>query len=337
MPVRARRRQTPRGGALAVFLFGAIGLLALGPIFWKYSLAILNPFPSSASLEPVAAEQLLRSHTIISLGGPHRGGTTLLWRLIGLHASVSSFGTRLPTDFSEGSFLQTVLPTFGVGDDDATCMRSGRVKRMAGVGRYALSPAAHLTEDSPLNTAANRRKLLAQWSVHWDLTKRHLLEKTPTNMLTSRLLQSLLGPKITFLFITRHPLAVALAERRQASCGSALIVCTTCRLASPAIDSHAILRARAHARTNTGADTRTQTHMSVLVSSPHRHKITHIHADAPRPRLVQAPARVCANAHAQGLPHAAIVQTCVQTHCVHDTPSLLRQAGPELAYTLQSS
>lgn len=38
------------------------------------------------------------------------------------------------------------------------------------------------------------------------------------SVLTSRLLQALLAPKATFLFITRHPLAVALAHKRWASC-----------------------------------------------------------------------------------------------------------------------
>ena len=37
-------------------------------------------------------------------------------------------------------------------------------------------------------------------------------------VLTSRLLQALLAPKASFLFITRHPLAVALAHKRWVSC-----------------------------------------------------------------------------------------------------------------------
>lgn len=77
-----------------------------------------------------------------------------------------------------------------------------------------MSPDAHLTETHALNSRASALTLLSEWSAHWNQSRPLLLEKTPTNMLTSRLLQALLGPGARFIFITRHPLAVSLAHRR---------------------------------------------------------------------------------------------------------------------------
>jgi hypothetical protein len=44
-----------------------------------------------AALSDVDAAASLHAHTLLMLGGPHRGGTTLLWRLMGQHPNVSSF------------------------------------------------------------------------------------------------------------------------------------------------------------------------------------------------------------------------------------------------------
>jgi hypothetical protein len=115
--------------------------------------------------------------------------------------------------------LQTVLPTFGVG---AEAMR-GPKAAADGLGRYAFAPSAHMTEAHALNSAASSRQLLSEWGAYWNLSKPVLLEKTPTDMLTSRLLQALLTPQGAprgtfntrhFLFVTRHPIAVALAHKR---------------------------------------------------------------------------------------------------------------------------
>ena len=55
--------------------------------------------------------------------------------------------------------------------------------------RYAFSPAAHMTESHKLNTAAASRQLVSEWAYYWNLSRPVLLEKTPTDMVTSRLLQ----------------------------------------------------------------------------------------------------------------------------------------------------
>ena len=157
-------------------------------------------------------------HHFVLVGGPHRGGTTLLWRLLAHHQEVSAFAEGVDSDFSEGSFLQTVLPTFGVGME-----RPGPGMQKVGLGRYALSAQSHMTEAHPLNTDASSCRLISEWGFYWNLTKPVLLEKTPTNMVTSRLLQALLAPTASFLFITRHPLAVSLAHQRWPCCKSMTI------------------------------------------------------------------------------------------------------------------
>ena len=164
---------------------------------------------------------ILDSHRFVLIGGPHGGGSSLLWKLLEAQPGVSAFPmpSTLTTGLSEGAFLQSVIPTFGInpdGRDDRRWLQ--QASDTSGLGRYAFSPASHLTEASPLNTNASSRALLSQWSRHWNMSLPVLLEKTPAHMVTSRLLNALLAPRATFLFITRHPLAVAITHRRWACC-----------------------------------------------------------------------------------------------------------------------
>lgn len=133
----------------------------------------------------------------VFIGGLHRSGTSLLTRLIGAHPSVSAFkDTGVPED--EGQHLQSVYPA---------------ALAYGGPGRFALSPQAHLTEASSLNTSEAGRKLFEQWSGYWDLSKPVLLEKSPPNLIRMRFLQALF-PNSHFLMIVRHPLAVAYATQK---------------------------------------------------------------------------------------------------------------------------
>lgn len=136
---------------------------------------------------------------------------------------MGGFSEWTDSDFGEGAFIQSVLPTFGVGGETSRCRRiGGSSVRPSGVGQYALDHASHLTEGSRLATKHSRDTLLAEWGFYWRQTgaleRPVLIEKTPTNLMTARLLQSLFAPRVAFLFVTRHPLAVALAERRLTTC-----------------------------------------------------------------------------------------------------------------------
>ncbi|GAA4715790.1 sulfotransferase family protein [Phytohabitans rumicis] len=136
-------------------------------------------------------------HRTVFLGGLHRSGTTLLASLIATHPQVSGFRqTGAPED--EGQHLQTVCPID---------------EHHGGPGRFAYVPEAHMTERSPLATAANGRLLRQQWSRYWDLSRPVLVEKSPPNLLRFRFLQHLFAGS-RFIFVMRHPIPVALSTRK---------------------------------------------------------------------------------------------------------------------------
>jgi hypothetical protein len=126
--------------------------------------------------------------------GLHRSGTSLITRSLARHPDISGFANTGAIE-DEGQFLQSVMKL---------------EKEYGGVGRFGFDPRTHLTEASPLNTRDNAKKLLAEWSRHWDMSKPVLIEKTPSNLLRMRLLAALL-PGSSFIIVTRHPVAGALA------------------------------------------------------------------------------------------------------------------------------
>jgi hypothetical protein len=138
-------------------------------------------------------------HRLVFVGGLHRSGTTPLARCLAAHEQVSGFaGTGVEED--EGQHLQTVYPP---------------ARAHGGPGRFALRPAAHLTEQSPLLTPDAASRLLARWRPHWDLTRPVLIEKSPPNLLMTRFLQAAF-PDARFLMVVRHPAVVSLSTRKWA-------------------------------------------------------------------------------------------------------------------------
>ena len=121
----------------------------------------------------------------------------MLHRLLRAHPDTSGFANTGVWE-DEGQHLQNVFPN---------------ARHFAGPGRFAFDPEARLTETSPLVSPANCCRLLRQWGAYYDLTKTVLLEKSPPNLIRARFFQALL-PDTRFVFIVRHPIAVAYATQK---------------------------------------------------------------------------------------------------------------------------
>lgn len=146
--------------------------------------------PSSLPLES-------ENYRFIFVAGLHRSGTSIVHRLIREHPEVTGFrDTGSPED--EGQHLQTVYPV---------------AKLFGGAGRFAFDPEAALTEESELITDEARRRLLCEWRPYLDESKSNIVEKSPPNLIRTRFLQALF-PQSHFVFVYRHPLAVAMATRK---------------------------------------------------------------------------------------------------------------------------
>ena len=134
---------------------------------------------------------------IVFVAGLHRSGTSLVHRCLAAHPDVSGFAdTGVPED--EGQHLQTVYPP---------------AYRYGGAGLFGFAPEAHLTETSPLATAASREQLLREWGPRWRADAAVRIEKSPPNLVRTRFLQALF-PDATFVAVLRHPVAVAGATRK---------------------------------------------------------------------------------------------------------------------------
>lgn len=133
-------------------------------------------------------------HRFLFVCGLHRSGTTIITNSLREHPAISGFrDTGVRED--EGQFLQSVYPV---------------ARTYGGPGRFAFAPEAHVTEQSPIATADNGRRMLDEWSRHWDLSRPVLMEKSPPNLLKARFLQALF-PDSWFLVVTRHPVGVTYA------------------------------------------------------------------------------------------------------------------------------
>lgn len=154
------------------------------------------------------AQEIGAAHQFVFLGGLHRSGTTLLFRMLREHPAISGFANNQDANEwlaaeDEGQYLQSVYP---------------QAIFWGGPGKFAFSPDAHLTERSELLTVENKAKLALQWFPYWDLSKHFLLEKSPPNLIWTRFLQSAFANS-SFVIIERHPVAVALATEKWSPTG----------------------------------------------------------------------------------------------------------------------
>ena len=154
------------------------------------------PHPPAPDRAFVAVgDHRIATDQLVFVGGMHRSGTTPLADLLAEHQQISGLrSTAVKMD--EGQHLQDVYP-----------------RTRSGMGRFALEPGAHLTEDSPLVSPQNAQRLLAAWAPYWDLDSPLLLEKTPRNLVMGRFLQALF-PGSALIIVVRHPVVVSLAMEK---------------------------------------------------------------------------------------------------------------------------
>ena len=143
----------------------------------------------------------------VFVGGLHRSGTSLVARLIAAHPEVAAMtGTGVPED--EGVFLQGAIP---------------HTARHGVPGRFAFDPAQHHTEDSPFNRLETLRRLERDWEPHFPPDRPWRLEKSPVNLLRTRLYQQFF-PMAHFVLVVRHPYAVAQATGKWSDDGTLALV-----------------------------------------------------------------------------------------------------------------
>lgn len=133
----------------------------------------------------------------IFICGLHRSGTSALHDILKSHPLITGFSnTGKPKD--EGQHLQSVI---GVDGD------------FGGPGDFCFHPGAHLTEADLPNYAARLPELISSWESLWAPDRTIRIEKSPPNLIRSRFLQAAFEDA-RFVFIVRHPLAVARATRK---------------------------------------------------------------------------------------------------------------------------
>jgi len=166
-----------------------------------------------SKLSPEQADEIARTHPFAILGGLHRSGTTLLFRMLREHPEISGFANNQDASEwlgaeDEGQYLQSVYPP---------------AIFWGGPGKFAFSPDANLKEDSEFLTPENKTKLAKEWFPFFDLSKRFLLEKSPPNILWTRFLQAVFQNSY-FVIIERHPVAVSLATEKWSPTGMVSLV-----------------------------------------------------------------------------------------------------------------
>jgi Sulfotransferase family len=146
---------------------------------------------------------------VLFVCGLHRSGTSALARLLAGSPGIRPMrGTGAPED--EGQHVQSVYPPGFVH---------------GGPGLFAFDPGSHLTERSALASRINACALLRAWAPYWQLSmadQRKLgygptglvvLEKSPPNLVRTRLLQELF-PFAHFITLLRHPAVVTVSTAR---------------------------------------------------------------------------------------------------------------------------
>lgn len=248
MRMKRGKRDPIRDAKYVAIVMGLVLLLTLGVFGWNYwrygPLFFVSPEKKKLSLSSVEWQHLLKNRSVVFVGGHHRAGTTVVWRCVASHPDAAWFGEERESglDFSEGVFAQDVYPRFGIGEEFSFQTLMGR--ETGGIGRYALvldTKDVLWTEERA--TSDVQARILNRWGYLWDRKPpgirdaRVFVEKSPIDVVLARFLQAMVDvqestPKrlpvekeffdaanhrpvdsrARFLFVTRHPIAVALSQ-----------------------------------------------------------------------------------------------------------------------------
>lgn len=136
-------------------------------------------------------------HRHVFICGLHRSGTSVLHDILKAHPRITGFSsTGKPKD--EGQHVQSII---------------GRDADFGGPGVFCFHPGAHLTESDVATYREQLPHMIASWEHHWAPDTPVRVEKSPPNLVRSRFLQSIFDDA-RFVFIVRHPLAVARATQK---------------------------------------------------------------------------------------------------------------------------
>jgi len=245
-----RRKNKQQEQEMAPYLVGFVLFIAVfvaGILMWWHPHIDFHRAPASKrDLEKEEVLANLRNHTILHVGGLHRSGLTLLSELLIQHPDVAGMRHQEGADkrkthwvsdvANDGCYLQTVIPNFGTDHRQFMLWKSISkfakrilpesivekfpwMKMRHGIGRWALHPGHHLDDTSPLIDTRAQVHLFSEWALFWDLSKKVLLEKSPSNVVLSPFLHRLWSLDLEtpspgrFIFQQRHPLAVAISTK----------------------------------------------------------------------------------------------------------------------------
>ena len=155
-------------------------------------------------LRPDAAPSPVR---YVFVGGLHRSGTTLLASCLEDHPEIRGL-SHAPVPEGEGVYLQGAIP---------------HTARHGVPGAFAEDPAQHHVEGGPHDRLEVRDRLRSDWEPWFAPGGRWRVEKSPVNLLRSRLYQQFF-PASQFVFVVRHPVAVARATAKWSDRGEAALL-----------------------------------------------------------------------------------------------------------------
>ncbi|CAJ1331590.1 unnamed protein product [Effrenium voratum] len=251
-PQEKRRRAKQQEQEMAPYILGLVIFIAasvVGMLLWWNPHIEFHKAPATKrDMSKNEVHAHLRNHSILHVGGLHHSGLTLTAELLNRHPDVAGMRHQEGADkrkahwvsdiANDGVWLQTVIPSFGLDHKqfflwkflskfarrilpEETVDRHPWMKLRSGLGRFALHQGHHLDDTSPMIVSRAQIHLFSEWALFWDLSKKVLLEKSPSNVVLSPFLHRLWGLDLDspscgrFIFQQRHPLAVAMSTKRR--------------------------------------------------------------------------------------------------------------------------